>query len=154
MVKLMNKLTVAALVSLVISFPAHSKSPCKKQTIEDLVKAVGEAFEAKDLGRLDANSASLRKVRIVIRHSLGEGDDEYEIKQVRSFKEGERWLKSREIEEYPGRSVRPLLQCKRGICSYDFDGGIVHMVLFLQRITYGYRNGCPYIKTIYLLDGD
>ncbi len=151
----MNKLTIAVvLVLLVFSLPVHSKSPCKKQTIEDLVKAVGEAFEAKDLGRLDANRASHRKVRIVIRHSLGEGDNEYEIKQVRSFREAERWLKSREIGEYPGRSVRTLVRCKRGICSYDFDSGIVHKVLFLQRITYGYRNECPYVKTIYLLDGD
>lgn len=151
----MNKLTIAVvLVLLVSSSPVHSKSPCKKQTIEDLVKAVGEAFEAKDLGRLDVNRASLHKVRIVIRHSLGEGDSEYEIKRVRSFREAERWLKSRETGEYPGRSVRPLVRCKRGICSYDFEGGIVHMVLFLQRITYGYRNGCPYVKTIYLLDGD
>ena len=106
----MNKLTSAfTLVLLVFSFPAHSKSPCKRQTIEDLVKAVGEAFEAKDLGRLDTNQSYLRKVRIVIRHSLGEGDNEYEIKRVRSFREGERWFKSRETEEYPGRSVRALL---------------------------------------------
>jgi len=150
-----KKNTIAiALVLLVFSLPAHSKPTCKKQTIEDLAKAVGEAFEAKDLGRLDANNASLRKLRMVIRHSLGEGDNEYEIKRVRSFREGERWLRSRETEEYPGRSVRHLVRCRRGICSYDFDSGIVHLVLYIQRITYGYSNGCPYIKTIYLLDGD
>ncbi len=151
----MKKLNIAvAVVILVSSFPAHSKSPCKKQTIEDLVKTVGEAYEAKDLGRLDTSHPYLRKVRIVIRHSLGEGDDEYEIKQLKSFREVERWLKSRGTEDFPGREVRPLLKCERGICSYDFDGGIVHRVLYLKRITYGYSNKCPYIKTIYLLDGD
>lgn len=151
----MRKLAIAvALILLVSSLPVHSKSPCKKQTIEDLVKAVGEAYSAKDLGRLDADHPYLRKVRIVIRHSLGEGDDEYEVKQWRSFKQGEQWLRSRGTEDFPGRDVRPLLQCKRGVCTYDFDGGIVHRVLYLKKITYGYSNGCPYIKTIYLLDGD
>jgi len=147
-------LALAVALVLLVSLPVHSKPVCKQQTIEDLVKAVGEAYSAKDLGRLDAGHPYLRKVRIVIRHSLGEGDDEYEIKQVRSLKQGEQWLRSREMDGVPGRDSRTLLQCKKGVCTYDFEGGIVHRVLFLQRITYGYRKGCPYIKTIYLLDGD
>jgi hypothetical protein len=34
------------------------------------------------------------------------------------------------------------------------DGGINHNNLYLKRITYGVSNGCPYLKTIYILDGD
>ncbi len=149
----MKRLTIAALV-LLIALPVPAKPPCKKQTIEDLVKAVAEAYSAKDLGRLDANRPYLREVRVVIRHSLGEGADEYESRRIRFLKSGERWLRSREIAGVPGRAVLPFLQCKTGVCTYDFEGGIVHRVLFLERITYGYRKGCPYIKTIYLLDGD
>ncbi|MEP6708070.1 MAG: hypothetical protein ABJC05_11150 [Pyrinomonadaceae bacterium] len=150
----MKKLvSVVGLILVILSSPAHAKSPCKKQTIEELVKALADAYSEKDLGRLDANT-SFHSVKIVIEHSLGEGADQYETRRFRFFKSGERWLRSREIEGAPVRDAKPLLQCKRGICTYDFKGGIVHRVLYLDKITYGYRNGCPLIKTIFLLDGD
>jgi hypothetical protein len=54
----------------------------------------------------------------------------------------------------PGRESRPLVRCAKGVCTYNFDGGILHNHLYLKKISYGTRSGCPYIKTIYLLDGD
>lgn len=150
----MKHLALAVALVLLVSLPVHSKPVCKQQTIEGLVKAMADAYSRKDLGRLDSFHPYLGKVKIVIRHSLGEGDDEFEKRRFRFFKSGERWLRSREIEGAPGRAVTRLLQCKGGICTYDFAGGIVHRVLYLEKISYGYNNGCPYIKTIYLLDGD
>lgn len=150
----MKGLTIAIALALLASVSVSAKPTCKKQTIEDLVKAVAQAYAAKDLGRRDAERPYLREVRVVIRHSLGEGADEYESRRFRSLRNGERWLRSREIAGVPGRAVLPFLQCKGGVCTYDFAGGIVHRVLYLEKITYGYSKGCPYLKTIHLLDGD
>jgi hypothetical protein len=136
--------------------PIQAESPCKKQTIEVLVKAVAEAHEAKTLGSLDAQKPYVGKLRIVIENSLA-GDnakDRFTIKWFTSLARAETWLKSREHEELPARETKPLVRCTKGICTYNFDGGILHNHLYLKKITYGFRSGCPYIRTIYLLDGD
>ena len=145
-----------ALILFSLSLPVRAGSPCKKQPIEDLVKAIAEAYEGKTLGSLDAEKPYVGRVRIVIEHSLAEDNapDRFVIKWFTSLAKAERWLKSREHEEMPGRSTKPLKRCAKGICTYNFDGGIVHNTLYLKKITYGLRGGCPYIKTIYLLDGD
>ena len=142
-----------ALLALVISLPTEAFAAPKKQTIEQLVKRLSEAYLAKDLGRLDAERPYQGQVRIVIEHSLSE--DDYDIKRVKTLKQAERWLKSLEDEDgTPIREVRPLLRCRKGSCTYNFDGGISHNHLYLNKIIYGYRNGSWYIKTIHLLDGD
>jgi hypothetical protein len=48
----------------------------------------------------------------------------------------------------------PLKRCRRGLCTYDFDGGILHNSLYLPMVAFGLRGGLPYVKTLYLLDGD
>ena len=145
-----------ALILFGLALPVRAASPCKKQPIEDLVKAIAEAYEGKTLGSLDAQKPYVGRVRIVIEHSLAEDNapDRFVIKWFTSLAKAERWLKSREHEEMPGRSTKPLKRCVKGLCTYNFDEGIVHNTLYLKKITYGLRAGCPYIKTIYLLDGD
>jgi len=150
----MKKLAASlALMLLLIPSTARPSSPAKRETIEQLVERVADAYLAKDLKRLDAGRTRQGRVRIVIEHSLGE--DEYEVKLARSLEEGDEWLKNREREDgTPFRQTRPLLQCRRGLCTFNFDGGILHNQLYLKKIRYGYRNGSPYIKELYLLDGD
>lgn len=130
----------------------YSDSP-----LEELIKAVDEAYSTNKLGRLDARRPYLGKVRIVIEHSLaGDGEKgQYEIRTFRTLAQAERWLKSREREDgTPFRQTRPLIECEGGVCEFDFNGGILHNQLYLKKVSYGYRRGRPYIKTIYLLDGD
>lgn len=133
-----------------------SGKPCRKQSVERMVTAVAEAFVEKRLGVLDSDQPYVGSVRIVIEHSLADDNDpqRFEIRRFRSLARAENWLKSREIEEWPGRYSRPPEKCARGVCTYNLDGGINHKSLYLQKITYGIRGGCPYVKTIYLLDGD
>lgn len=131
----------------------RSVAAFSNSTIEQLVKALAEAYEAKELGRLDAGRPYFGTVRVVIAHSIVEDSDER--RTFRTLAKAEQWLKSHEVSDgLPARGIRPLLQCKKGVCDYDFDGGILHNHLYLQQITYGFRRGRPYIKTIYLLDGD
>ena len=153
-----NKTMVSALALSLLSLclPVCAVSPCKKQPVEDLAKAIAAAYEGKTLSTLDAQKPYGGKIRIVIEHSLGEDTDKdrFVIKWLTSLAKAEAWLKRREHEEMPGRESRPLKGCSKGICNYDFDGGILHNHLYLKKISYGLRGGCPFIKTIYLLDGD
>lgn len=148
--------TAVALILFSFSPPVHAESPCKTQPIGSLVTAVAEGYEAKTLGSLDAQKPYVGKVRIVIENSLAEDNakDRFVIKSFTSLAKAESWLKSREHDGMPGRETRPLVRCAKGVCSYNFDGGILHNHLYLKKITYGSRGGCPYLKTIYLLDGD
>jgi hypothetical protein len=154
----MKKTLVIAVAVILfgLSLPVHAQTPCKKQPVEDLVKAVAEGYETRTMRRLDAQKPYVGRVRIVIEHSLADDNakDRFVIRSFSSLARAERWLKSREHEEMPGRDTKPLGRCAKGVCTYNFDGGIVHNTLYLKKITYGTRGGCPYIKTIYLLDGD
>jgi hypothetical protein len=152
-----TKTLISGLILLLFSssLPVRAGSPCKKQSIDDLAKSIATAYEGRRLATLDGQKPYVR-VRIVIEHSLAEDNakDRFVIKWFPSLAQAESWLKSREHEEMPGRAAKPLKLCAKGVCSYDFDGGIVHNTLYLKKISYGFRGGCPYIKTIYLLDGD
>jgi hypothetical protein len=153
MIKSKTLLAAVAVILFSLSLPVVAVSRCKYPKVEDLARAVAEAYEAKTLRNLDEQKPYLGKVRIVIEHSLGE-DSAKIISLFTSLARAESWLKSREHEEMPGRESRPLDRCAKGLCTYNFDGGILHNHLYLQKISYGIRAGCPYIKTIYLLDGD
>lgn len=149
-------MSATAIITTSTTFPLRAQLPCRKQPIEDLVKAVTEAYEAKTLGILDARKPYVGKVRIVIEHSDADDDDKdrFEIRRFTSLARVERWLKSRETEGRPHRNIRTEVRCAKGVCEYSLEGGINHNNVYLKKITYGFRGGCPYLKTIYLLDGD
>jgi hypothetical protein len=149
-------LVIAVAVLFGLALPVQAQSPCKKRPIEDLVKAVAEGFETRTMRTLDARKPYVGRVKIIIEHSLADDNakDRFVIRSFTSLARAERWLKSREHDEMPGRDTKPLARCAKGVCTYNFDGGIVHNTLYLKKIVYGARGGCPHIKIIYLLDGD
>lgn len=154
----MKRLAVLlALALFALSSSVQAQSAGGAKSIERLVDKLETAYANEALGRLDAQRPYLQRVKIVIEHSLaGDTDkDRFETREFRTLAQAERWLKSRQREDgTPFRNLRPLLNCRRGMCRYDFNGGILHNQLYFQKIAYGYRNGRPFIKTIYLLDGD
>ena len=143
--------TAVALLLLLAPLSAHAQTAGKKETVEELVRALAEAFTSKSLGGLAAGRTQQGRVSIVVEHSISGRRD---VRNFKTLDAGERWLKGREREDGPARNVMPLKRCRRGVCTYDFDGGILHNNLYLQKVAYGYRGGLPYVKTIYLLDGD
>jgi hypothetical protein len=153
----MKNIAVAGLLTLLISSTTFAKSPPKPITIEQLAIELSDAYVKKNLGRLDRKYPIQGKVKIEIEDSL-RGEDEIQnksgIKEFRSLAQVEQWLRSRAIDEFPVRQSKPLIGCKQGSCTYDFSGGILHKQLYLKKISYGYKNGRPYLKTIYLLDGN
>ena len=151
----MRRHAIAVMLMLFIAASSIlAQSRAKKRVVGQLEKAIVEAYMAKDLGRLDAKRPYRGGVRIVIEHSLREGKGQYEVRQFKALASAERWLKSRVREDgTPFRDSRPLIQCARGLCTYNFEG-ISHNHLYLKHIRYGYSNGRAYIKTIHLLDGD
>jgi hypothetical protein len=149
-----NRRWLAAAIALVLSSVlsvAHAK-PRSARGVEPLARELSSAFAAKALGRLDARPTRPSTVTIVVQHSI---TGRAETKRFRTFRKGEQWLRSREREGGgPARVSSPLLRCRHGICTYDDSRGLLHNTLYLTRAAYGYRKGLPYIKTIYLLDGD
>lgn len=150
------KLSAVLFTVLLLLTSTIAQPKCKKQPIKNLVNAFAESFSNKTMGTLDADRPYVGRFTIRIEHSLADDDDpqRFDVRRFSSFARAEQWFKSREIEGMPGRNTRPLVKCAKGVCSYNSEGGILHRNLYLTKITYGIRNGCPYIKTIYILDGD
>jgi hypothetical protein len=154
--KLTTKSYLVLALVLLASGLAEAQSKCKKQPIKTLVESFAESFSNKTMATLDKDRPYVGRFTIRIEHSLADDNDpeRFEVRRFSSFARAEQWFKSREIEGLPGRNTRPLLKCAKGVCSYSSEGGLLHNNLFLTKVTYGVRNGCPYIKTIYVLDGD
>ena len=154
LMRIINPITSAVVALIVMAGGASAQ--CKKQPVDALSKAVAEGFEARTLSSLDAEKPYSGRVRIVIEHSLADDNakDRFVIRSFVSLAKAEAWLKSREHDELPGRRSMPFQKCAKGICTFNFDGGILHNTLYLKKISYGVRNGCPFLKSIYLLDGD
>lgn len=156
----MKELLLSLLLMTALVSPTAFAAPAPDHSIEDVAGQLADAFSARDLGRLDAERVMPGRVTIRIENSLGEGTDpgRFVTRSFRSFKAAENWLRKREHgpnpDDGPARSVKPLKRCRKGLCTYDFDGGILHNNLYLQKVSYGISRGKAYIKTIYLLDGD
>ncbi len=144
--KIIQAAASAVVATIIIAGGATAQ--CKKQPIDALAKAVAEGFEAKTLGSLDSQKPYPGKIRIVIEHSLaGDNDkDRFVIRSFASLAKAEAWLKSREHDEMPGRQSMPFQKCSKAVCTFNFDGGILHNTLYLKKLAYGTRSGCPYLK--------
>ncbi len=152
----MKNITIATISTLVLASTTFAKSPPKSNTVEQLAIEIADVYVRQDLGRLDLKYPVRGKVKIEIEDSLSGGDTKARsiAKVFQNFAQAEKWLRSRSRDELPVRESRPLIGCKQGSCTYDFTGGLLHNHLYLKKISYGDRNGRPYLKTIYLLDGN
>ncbi len=157
----MKQFAVTFIMVFVFSgIAAQAQSTCNTRSAGKLAADLAAAYEARDLGKLDAKRPYLTTFGIRIENSLaGDGDkDQFVNRRFRTLKAAERWLQSRETkfedQISPSRVIMPLISCKSGICTYNIEG-LLHNQLFLKRLYYGNKkNGCPYIKTIYLIDGN
>jgi hypothetical protein len=152
----MKNMAIAGLLTLIFASTTVAKSPPESGTIEQLAIELSDAYTTKNLGRLDRKYPVRGKVKIEIEDSLA-GDDnpgKPRTKEFQSLAQGEQWLRSRARSDFPVRESRPLIACKQASCTYDYSAGILHNHLYLKKISYGYKNGRPYLKTIYLLDGN
>jgi len=153
----MKKIIVSFMFVLVaFAMAAHAQNSCKNQTIQQLANDFAKAFESKTLAQIDAAKPFVTQITIRIENSLSQDGEpgRFEYKKVKNFTAFEKWLKSKEIEQLPNRSIEPLISCKKGICTYDIKG-LLHNTLFLQKISFGYKKDkCPYIKSVFLIDGN
>jgi len=161
-----NKLVLATALILAFSLPGFAQSKTtsasggvepprahlsrQAQTVEELAKAVADAFAAGELARLDAERPYLGTVRVRVEHSISG--------QIltRNFKTLERlgqWLTRREGADGAAMNGGALRRCRRGVCTFEQEG-MLHNNLYLQKITYGMRRGRAYVKAIHVIDGD
>jgi hypothetical protein len=128
----------------------RARSSLQTQTIEQLANAVAEAWGKGKLSSLDARRPYVGSVRIRVEHSIS---GQVENRSFKTLAQAERWFRSRERADGPGRNIGPLRQCRKGVCTFE-QTGMLHNNLYLQRITYGMTKGRPYIKAIHIIDGD
>ena len=139
-----------ALILFIISPSAQAQSRSIIKTIRQLEDAFSKAF-MNNLKELDAKYPNHGKFRVIIEYS---SPLEPDIRAFRTFGALGRWLKSRETEGgFPWRIDTRLVGCKRGVCTYEFESNLEHNRLYIQKLSYGYRNGRPYLTTIFLLAG-
>lgn len=129
---------------------AHALPSSKAEAIEQLAKDVAEAWSEGRLGSLDAKRPYVGWVRIRVEDSIADG---VESRRFKTLAQAERWFKSRERADGPGRNIGPLQKCSKGVCTFE-QTGMLHNNLYLQKITYGLRGGRPYIKAIHVIDGN
>lgn len=150
--------TVPAVVAvfLLLTSAALAKAQCRKHSAEALAKKIAERFPAKTLSGMDQDRPLRGRVKVTIEHSLADDEDpqRFEIRRFSSLAHLEQWLKKRETDDLPHRFSMDLVNCAKGVCRFFTDGGINHNSLYLKRVTYGTSNGCPYLRSIYILDGD
>jgi hypothetical protein len=146
----MKKYIVLALFALSLSsFSIQAQTACK-QTAEQIANDFSAAFSGKKLDTLDANRGAAGKITVTIENSLS---GKLTVKTFANLKAVEKWLTKREIDELPGRIANELVSCKKGVCSFKIDG-LLHSTLFLKNISFGYtKSKCPFIKSIYIVDG-
>lgn len=128
--------------------PAPPSAPAQAQTVEELARAVADAFAASELGRLDRMRPYMGMVRIHVEHSISGA---VENRSFRTLAQVEQWF--RRGGRDPNRSSGTLRQCRRGVCTFAQEG-MLHNTLYLRSITYGLRRGRPYVRAIRLIDGD
>lgn len=153
----MKRLLIIAVLFFLSVSMVSAQSRGQKNRIEQIANAVASAFVTRDLGRLDQMGLlqSGGSVRIVVSHSLGEEGKDIVVRHFTSFYRAERWLSNRHPQPgLPNRVVQTFTGCRKGVCTFEEDGGILHNHLYLQEISYGYRNGRLFIKELYFYDGD
>ena len=128
---------------------AH-RSP-QRQTIQELANAVATAWGEGKLGSLDAGRPYVGSVKVIVEGTVGE-PPMIERKTFRTLAQVDRWFKSNERADGPGRNIGQLQQCSKGVCTFEQEG-MLHNNLYLKKITYGMRKGKPYVKAIYIDDG-
>jgi hypothetical protein len=126
---------------------AH-RSP-QKQTIQELAKALADAFGDRKLGSLDAGRPYVGSVRLRMEYLV-----DTENKSFKTLAAAEQWLRKSETKDgemtNPRRDAGALQKCQKGVCTFESAGGL-HNILWLKQITYGMMKGKPYIKVIHLV---
>lgn len=139
------------LLALLAAMPAPAQV-CQDDQIEKELQTLADAYVARRLEILDGTGIKQEKIQFVVEHSLA---FDYEVEESKTFAGAEQWLRSLETEkDFPRRETRPLDWCRKGLCIFNFEEGISHNTLYIHKVIYGYRNGCPYLKTVFLLNGD
>ncbi|HEX9959687.1 MAG TPA: hypothetical protein VGB00_01980 [Pyrinomonadaceae bacterium] len=146
----MKRFLIYAVLIFACAFPAQAQSRSNNKQIKRIAENVSGTPDLSVLDRLRLIRGNLK---IVIEHSISEPT--FEVRHFRSFRAAERWLTSREQPRgFPRRTALPFSGCRKGICTFGSDGGILHNQLYIKKILYGYRKKRPYIKAVYFLDGD
>lgn len=136
------------LTAVILTMTSFGFSQGRPEPVESLAARVSQAFKAKKFGTLDGGNFYSGRVKISVEHSLS---GKIGAKNFSSMKLAGDWLfrGQRQI----GVNAGNLQRCSNGTCTFTVNG-MLHNNLYLKKVTYGYSNGRPVIKSIYFIDGD
>lgn len=150
--KIVRKMVMGAVLiagSIFLFDSANAQSQDKQA--RKIAVAVASAFGRGQLRTLDGKKLVRGRVKLTIENSIGE--PEFEHYSFRSFSAMGNWIRKQERDGLPNKVVWPLVGCRKGVCTFFRDGGILHNQLYLKRVLYGYRNNRIYIRGVQLLAG-
>ena len=134
---------------------AAAQTRARAKQIGRIAEKVADAFASHDFGRLDRLRLFEGKLKLVIDtptadYMIGE----FQYFRFRSFMRLEQWLTSRENNiGLPFRLYIPFRGCRREVCRFESEGGILHNRLYVEKVSFYYRKKRPFIKAVYLLYG-
>jgi hypothetical protein len=160
----LSTLSAALLLSLFCLSSAPAETALQRTTAVEMARQVSQAFSSRTLSALDSTPSHgpqqlkthlkpyLNSFEVVITHSLGQTGNEQ--KSFNSLTEFEAWLSQREHDDgLPDRHSDALQRCQGGLCHFE-QTGLLHNNLYLRSLAYVYLNGQPYLKRLYIVDGD
>ena len=143
----MAAVLIAGTMFLISSTPAQSQDKQARK----IAAAVAAAFGQGQLRKLDLKKLVRGRVKLTIENSIGE--PEFEHYSFRSFSAMGGWIRKQERDGLPNKVAWPLVGCRKGVCTFFRDGGILHNQLYLKKVTYDHRNNRIYIRGVQLLAG-
>lgn len=141
----------SVLIAMIMLFFGSIQAQSQDKQAKKTGAEIARAFERGQLRKLDAKNLLSGKIKLTIENSIGE--PEFERYSFSSFAAMGRWIKKQEFDGLPNKVAWPLVGCRKGVCTFFRDGGILHNQLYLKKVTYGYRNKRLFIRGIQLLAG-
>lgn len=123
-------------------------SQAGNKATEQLATKISRAFLNKRFAPIDSIRPRTGQIKFVVEHSLSGAKDS---KSFTSMKLAGDWLFRRRSEV--GVNAGDLTRCLNGTCTFQMNG-LLHNNLYLKKLTYGFSNGKPFVKTVYFVDGD
>lgn len=93
-------------------------------------------------------------INIETKHSIQEKNEP--ILKIKGLKQFEKWVVDvrKNFRFSDNLTVKTMGVCIDGCCHYPIDGGMSHNSLYLTEACFTFKNNKPFLKSIYLLDGD
>jgi hypothetical protein len=144
-------LLLALPLSASLAPAALAERPCHAGSVEQLSRAVAEAFTSRAMAALAARLPD-QPMSLVIEHSLADETERLTLR-LRGFDARIDRIDRAGGRDARGRHVLEGMACTATSCRFG-PSSILHNNLYLKEVAAVRRNGCLTVGRIVILDGD